>query len=133
TSRGQSWTFGVVATGTNLTYQWYLGNAGTTTSPINGANGANYTVTPQNTTSYWVRVSGTCGTRDSNTMTASVCMTPSITAQPQTTSVFSGGSATLSVTATEGTTSSVSYQWYRGASGDVSVPVGTNATSYATP
>jgi hypothetical protein len=90
-------------------------------------------VTPQNTTSYWVRVTGTCGTVNSATMVVNVCATPSITAQPQGSVIFSGGTATMSVTATEGTTAPVTYQWYRGAAGDTSAPVGTNSTSFTTP
>lgn len=132
-ARGSSFTIGVVATGTNLTYQWYTGTSGNTSAPIGGATGANYTAGPQNTTSYWVRVSGTCGSVNSATITVSVCATPGITAQPQNVSIFSGSTATLSVTATQATTSPMSYQWYRGASGDTSVPVGTNAATFTTP
>jgi len=131
--RGSSFGIGVVASGTSLTYQWYTGTSGNTSSPINGATSANYTAGPQNTTSYWVRVTGTCGSVNSATITVSVCMTPAIAAQPQSVSIFSGSSTTLSVTATEATTSPINYQWYRGAAGDTSVPVGTNAATYATP
>jgi len=133
-ARGQSYTLGVVATGTNPTYQWYTGASNNTTAPINGATTANYAVSPQNTTSYWVRVSGSCTPpKDSNTITVNVCATPSITAQPQSLSIFSGATATLSVTATEATTSPVSYQWYRGTTiGDTSYPVGTGST-FTTP
>ena len=131
-SRGSSITIGVAATGSNLTYQWYVGATGNTSSPI--ATGANVTVAPTNTTSYWVRVSGCNPPADSNTITISVCLTPSITAQPQSVSIFSGGTATLSVTATEGTPAPMSYQWYRGASGDESnLIAGATSSSYTTP
>ena len=132
-ARGQSWTLGVTVTGTNLTYQWYAGAAGNTSSPVSSGTNANVTVSPQNTTSYWVRVTGTCGTKDSTASTISVCMTPNITSSPQSVSIFSGSTTTLSVTATQGTTSPMSYQWFRGASGDTSVPVGTNSSTFTTP
>src|SRR4051812_122925 len=52
----------VAATGTSLTYQWYLGASGTTTSPISGATGSSYTTAPlTSTTSYWVRASNPYG------------------------------------------------------------------------
>jgi predicted extracellular nuclease len=62
--------------------------------------------------------------------TASTPAAPSITAQPQSTTVDSGQTATLSVTATG---SALSYQWYQGAVGDTSAPVGTNAATFTTP
>jgi hypothetical protein len=124
----------VTVTGTNLTYQWYVGASGNTSTPISGATASSVTVTPQNTTSYWVRVSGSCTPyRDSVAMLVNVCATPSITAQPQGSTIFSGGTATMSVTASEATTTPITYQWYRGAAGDSSAPVGTNSTSFTTP
>jgi hypothetical protein len=59
------------------------------------------------------------------------CTSPSITTQPQSQSIQSGHTATLSVSATG--TASLSYQWYQGASGGTSSPVGTNASSFTTP
>ena len=59
------------------------------------------------------------------------CAAPSVTAQPQSQTIQSGQTATLSVTAS-GTTP-LSYQWYQGASGTASNPVGTNASSFTTP
>src|SRR5262249_18470542 len=44
-------TLTVSATGNpTLTYQWYLGTSGTTTSPIGGATSSSYTVAPSSTT-----------------------------------------------------------------------------------
>jgi hypothetical protein len=131
--RGYSATCLVNTTGSNLSYQWYSGTSGNTAVPVSGATSSTLTTAPQNPTNYWVRVSGSCGTVDSITMLVNVCVTPSITAQPQGSVIFGGGSATLSVTASEATTQSVSYQWYRGAGGDLSAPVGTSAASYTTP
>jgi hypothetical protein len=110
-----------------------VGTSGTTTTPIAGATGSSVSVTPQNTTSYWAKVTGTCGTANSTTMLVNVCAVPTITTQPQGSIIFSGSTATMSVTASEATTAPVTYQWYRGATGDLSAPVGTNSTSYTTP
>jgi hypothetical protein len=66
---GQSATLSVIADGTApLSYQWYLGNTGDTSTPISGATASSYT-TPLLTgnASYWVRVSNTVGTVDSAT------------------------------------------------------------------
>ncbi len=57
---------------------------------------------------------------------------PVITGQPQDTTVATGGSATLSVTASG--TGPLSYQWYAGTSGDTSNPIsGATGASYTTP
>ena len=55
----------------------------------------------------------------------------SLTQQPQPTTIFSGQTTTLSVVATGSTP--YTYQWYQGASGDTSTPVGTNSASFTTP
>ena len=69
-------TLSVTATGTApLTYQWYVGAGGTTTSPIQGATASNYT-TPAltSTTSYWVRVTQAADHVDSTTATIMVAV-----------------------------------------------------------
>lgn len=65
-------TLTVGATGTSLTYQWYVGTSGNTASPIGGAVGPSTSVSPGQTTSFWVRVSNSCGTVDSATATVTV-------------------------------------------------------------
>ncbi|GAA5147270.1 hypothetical protein GCM10023213_41640 [Prosthecobacter algae] len=50
---------------------------------------------------------------------------------PASTSISSGSTATLTVTATGG--APLTYQWYEGASGVTTQPVGTNAASFTTP
>lgn len=129
--KGQSVTSSISATGTNISYQWYLGASGVTTSPVGGATGPSFTQTPADNTQLWVKITGTCGTVNSPTITVNVSATPVITAQPQNVAIYSG-SATLSVTATESTSNAMTYQWYRGAAGDTSTPVGTNANTYPT-
>ena len=59
------------------------------------------------------------------------CTPPAITAQPQGQTIQSGQTATLSMTAT-GTTA-LTYQWYQGDAGDISAPVGGDASTFTTP
>jgi PKD repeat protein len=59
--RGQSTRLEVAATGSGLSYQWYEGARGVTTRLLPGRTTPAINVTPDQTTSYWVRVSGTCG------------------------------------------------------------------------
>ena len=89
---GHTATLSVTATGTDLTYQWYLGASGTTTSPINGATGSSYT-TPAltSTTSYWVRASNPYGVpANSNTATIEV-----VSYQPFTDNALVAGSSVI--------------------------------------
>ncbi len=70
---GQTTTLQVTATGAGLTYQWYAGPSGTTTSPVAGETSASFT-TPAlgSTTKYWVRVTGDSGYVNSATATVTV-------------------------------------------------------------
>jgi len=116
---GKLTTLTVSATGATA-IQWYLGAAGTTTTPLPAT--ASIGVTPSVTTAYWVRVSNACGYTDSATITVTVkpCQTPAITAQPRDAVVTAGKSAELSVAAT-GT--ALTYQWYEGVAFDFTHPV----------
>jgi hypothetical protein len=126
---GQSVTLFVIATQA-AAYQWYQGVSGNTTTPI-GVNSNSITVTPGGTSSYWVRVSNSCGSVNSITATVTVCVPPTITIQPGSPTIPSGSTATLTVTVSG--SGPFSYQWYEGASGNTSVPVGTNSPSFTTP
>lgn len=140
---GNSTTLNVAASGGPnsgaLTYQWYAGTSPTTTSPISGATTASYT-TPAlgSAASYWVQVKraqtyGTTTLVTANSSTANVTIaTPlSISAQPVSPTITSGGTASLTFIAT-GT--SPAYQWYQGNAGDVSNPVsGATSFSFTTP
>jgi len=67
--KNSSTTLSVSATGVGpISYQWYVG-----TSPIAGATSSSYQ-TPRlsTTTSYWVRVSNSCGSTNSSTATVTV-------------------------------------------------------------
>lgn len=77
TISGGSRTLTVTATGTApLSYQWYTGTSGNTSSPIAGATSSSVTVTPTSTTSYWVRVTNSCGSVNSATATITVTAPP---------------------------------------------------------
>jgi hypothetical protein len=65
-------TLTIGATGTSPAYQWYIGTSGNTSNPIAGATGPSVSVAPQQTTSYWVLVSNSCGTVNSAMATVTV-------------------------------------------------------------
>jgi len=76
-------------------------------------------------------VSGTTGTLTNWQLKLyGVETAPRITGVSIPTEVLIGDSATLSVTVSSGTP--VTYQWYQGATGDTSAPVGTNSPSLTT-
>jgi PKD repeat protein len=132
-NNGDSTTLSVVAAGGGgtLSYQWYQGNAPSTTTPVPGGTNSTLTISPTVTTSYWVLVSATCGSVASTTATVTVCNLPQITKQPPSLIIRSGASTTLTVTATG---SDLSYQWFEGASGNTATPIsGATTNSYTTP
>lgn len=70
---GGTATFSVTATGDDLTYQWYEGDSGVTTSAVSGATSASLTTPGLSTAKkYWVRVSNLAGTADSYAATATI-------------------------------------------------------------
>jgi len=122
---------GAQGLGTSLSYQWYQGASGTTTSPISAATSSSYTTpTLSAATSYWVKVTriGTGYSIPSNSSTATVSMAtaPAITTQPGSISINSGTTTTLTVASSGSPTPT--YQWYQGASGTTTSPI-ANATS----
>ncbi|MEO8215673.1 MAG: M57 family metalloprotease [Acidobacteriota bacterium] len=70
-SSGQSTALSVAAGGAS-SYQWYIGASGTTSSPVAGGSGASVSVSPSSTTSYWVRITNSCGSTDSSAATVTV-------------------------------------------------------------
>jgi hypothetical protein len=71
---GETYLIGVTASGTEpLSYQWYQGASGDTSSPISGANINTYnTPALTETTQYWVRVINAAGFVNGNTVTITV-------------------------------------------------------------
>lgn len=123
---GTSATLSVSATGQGpLTYQWFTGASGNTANPIAGAtSSALDTGVLTQTTSFWVRVSGGCApSANSGTVTVTVCNGIQIINQPQDQQVTAGQGAALVVEIT-GSTQQLGFQWFRGASGNTSSPVG---------
>lgn len=131
---GQSTTLTVVAMGqAPFSYHWYQGSSGDTSAPV-GTDSASFT-TPvlTDTTSYWVKVTNAVNPTgaDSNTATVTVRQPAAITTQPVATAIMAGETALLTVE-TSGY-APIAYQWYEGASGVTTTPVGTNSPSFTTP
>jgi hypothetical protein len=69
-AKGARATLKVVATGADLTYQWYIGPSGKTTKPIRGAKAAKFKTPPlTSTTKYWVKIKNSTGSVNSKTVT----------------------------------------------------------------
>ena len=127
---GKSVTLTVAASGGTVSYQWYAGTSGVTTTPITSATTPSLTVTPSATSSYWLRASNTCGSSvDSNTIIITVlpCNAPKIVVQPAGGDVVTGNGATLFAGVTG--TQPITFQWYEGTFPDISHPAngGTSA------
>lgn len=123
---GQNVTFTVVATGTNLTYQWFRDG-----SEIPGATSASYSLTPAEAADsgaeFYVVVSNSLGTTQSSTATLTVDEAIAIDDQPQSQTVNEGDPVTFFVTLSAGT--NPTYQWFRNGS-----PIsGATSDSYTIP
>ncbi len=65
---GASASISVVASGDDLSYQWYIGNSGDTSSPVAGATGSTLTTGALTASAnFWVQVTNAGGTADSDT------------------------------------------------------------------
>jgi hypothetical protein len=72
---GATVSLAVLASGPgNLSYQWYRASSGDPSNPVAGGTGPVLTLTPVQTgfTQYWVKVSSSCGSANSNTATVTV-------------------------------------------------------------
>jgi formylglycine-generating enzyme required for sulfatase activity len=125
-------TFTVQSQGEGLTYQWYLGQSGDTSQPIQGATSQTYnTGALTEDTSYWVKVTNVAGSTNSETAAVTINRPPTIASQPISLSIETGNTATLTVSATG--SAPFTYQWYRGNLGTTTAPVGTNSPTFTTP
>lgn len=89
---GATATLNVIATGVNLSYQWYEGPSGTTLTPITGATSASFTTPALGAnTSYWVRISNFAGGVDS--AAATLVVDAILTVVPTTGGTVDSGSA----------------------------------------
>lgn len=100
----------VVATGGNLTYQWYKGS-----TAIDGATSAKYSISSAASSdagTYYVVVENTKGSVTSNSVTVTVNAqtAPSITTQPTAATVTVGSAASFTVVASG---DNLKYQWYK--------------------
>ncbi|WP_373990250.1 DUF3500 domain-containing protein [Duganella sp. BuS-21] len=114
---GSNSVLSVVADGSGLSYQWYLGG-----TAIAGATAANYTATEAGT--YYAVLTSSAGAVTSANAVITVISAPVITAQPSGATILTGTSQTLSVTA-DGL--EMGYQWYK----DGSAIDGATRPSYA--
>jgi hypothetical protein len=132
---GRTATLTVAASGGTVSYQWYAGTTGVTSSPVSGATGSSLTVTPSTTSSYWLRASNSCGSSiDSNTITITVlpCAAPTIVVQPASANIVTNFGTTLYAAVTG--TQPITYQWYEGTFPDASHPAtGGNSATLAVP
>ena len=127
------------ASGGTRPYYWYPGTGSMPNGLSVWVDGLLYSIAGTPTVagdfSFTLVVYDSASTRVEGAFTlhvnASACTSPSITSQPQGESIQNGQTATLSVIVTG--TPSLSFQWYQGAAGDTSHPVGTNASSFLTP
>jgi hypothetical protein len=127
---GGTATLTVGFTGNNTTVKWYRGAAPDKTNEV--GTGASVNVGPLDlTTQYWASLANSCGEVETRTVTINVsqCTAPAITTQPAATQkIPTGTTVTLSVAATG--TGTLHYQWFQGAVGDTSKPVGTDSATF---
>jgi hypothetical protein len=139
---GQQAILTVVATGpvgAALTYQWFRGNSGDTTTPVAGATAASLTTAAlAANASFWVRVTNATTGASVDSAVATIVVNlpgaPAISGQPNGVAIKGGQTATLTVAATGPVGASLTYQWFEGNSGDTSNPMaGATGASFTTP
>jgi hypothetical protein len=124
----------VTATGTPLlTYQWFAGASGDTSTPVGGGTSATVFVNPSVTTSYWVRVTGQCAPAADSatakvTVNAGICPGV-ILGTPQAVAV--NGGFQLSVSTAGG--SSFLVRWFQGESSGAGPQIGIGNPLLVTP
>ncbi|MBV9071727.1 MAG: fibronectin type III domain-containing protein [Acidobacteria bacterium] len=114
-----------------LTYQWYRGSSGDTSAPL-GTSSSYATGPLQTTTRFWVRVTdSTTNSASSATTVITICDPAAITTQPQSTTLDTPNQG-IALSVVVNGCGTISYQWYRGSSGDTSTPLQGTAATYAT-
>lgn len=131
----------VTASGTStVSYQWFEVNSdygyeypygAHSSTSIGGANSATF-MAPVSPTAkgYWVRVSNSCGSADSNIAVVTPCAKPAFSSVTSSTTILLGATITISASATA---AGSSFQWYEGPEGNVSSPIGTGSAVNVTP
>lgn len=118
----------VVASGTDLTYQWFKGPSGDTTVPIPDATTPTRTQNPAATTKYWVRITGRCGTI--NSAAATLARPAIIQTEPAGKAITKGTATQLSVVASG---NELTYQWYQRTATGIVVMNGATSATFTTP
>lgn len=119
-TEGQTATFSVVATGSNLTYQWQQSTDGSTWTNIDGANSATYTI--ENTTTGMNGYQYCCVVKDGNsnsvtsqaatlTVTAATVSVTGVSLDKTNLELTEGGTDTLTATITPNNASNKSVTW----------------------
>lgn len=107
-----------------FTIQWYVGNVGDTSNPIQGATSTSTLVSPAASTLYWVHVTAPCGSQDGSVIVfvaGTPCTAPSISTQPASSTISAGSPVTLTVGAAG--TAPLTFQWFIGDKGNTSNPI----------
>jgi len=106
-----------------FSYQWYIGTTGDISNPAPNGTTKDFTTPPlTQATSFWVRVTNSCGSADSAAATVHVVSCgggPTFVLQPANMTLNSDQRAYLIASASSAT----SYQWYQGTAPDTSTPV----------
>jgi hypothetical protein len=101
------------------------------TQTVASGNTATRQVSPLAATTYTATVTDAfCNGTSSGSAVVTPTKKPVITTQPQSKTIAKRSATTLTVATTE---SGLNYQWYQGASGTTTLPVGTNSPSFTTP
>jgi hypothetical protein len=121
---GQSVTFSASVSSSagcsgSLAYDWDFGD-GTAHSSLASPTHT-YTVAGSYTWKLTLSMAGAAVTGTGPMTVLASCTAPAITTQPASQTVASGGTATLSVSASG--TAPLTYQWYQGSSGDTGAPI----------
>ncbi len=122
---GDSFNYYVYTSGTSVTYQWYAGLSGDISDPL--ANKTSYSFAPPTNGAgvfhYWMRA--TSGAEHVDSPSAAVTVIgrlPIFTTQPAD-KLITQGSGSFTLSAAVDNSTGVSWQWYQGASGNVSTPL----------
>ncbi len=126
-SVGEAVSAHVGARGGGLSFQWYGGAAGDTSTPVSAMSGERdswmvFWPDAPGTTCFWVRVWNVMGAATGRTVTVTCTgqTAPAIATEPADVAAYVGESCQIGVGATGG---ALSYQWYGGIVGDASAPV----------
>lgn len=128
---GYSFSYYVYTNGSNVTYQWYSGLSGDTSSPL--AAQTSYSFSPPVTAAgvfrYWMRATSGAAYVDSPAATVTVIGRPPVlTTQPQN-QLLAQGTGSIYLTADVDNTTGITWQWYQGSSGSTAFPLSGKTSS----